>query len=182
MELKKLTKKDMENTFLPEGYKEAATQSNYMRFEEGLNQFRILSPALTGFEYWTNENKPVRSKEYPAETPNAKINPRTGNVDVKSFWAFVVWNYGAKKIQILELTQKTIKTGITSLIKNKKWGAVFNYDIAVTRTTEGDKTSYQVQAEPPIGEPNDNIKKVFLDNPVSLGALLVGENPFIDEK
>ena len=118
MELKKLTKKDMENTFLPEGYKEAATQSNYMRFEEGLNQFRILSPALTGFEYWTNENKPVRSKEYPAETPNAKINPRTGNVDVKSFWAFVVWNYGAKKIQILELTQKTIKTGITSFQDN----------------------------------------------------------------
>lgn len=171
-------KKIMTNEFLPQDYKEPATPNNYMKLVEGLNQFRTLSSALVGFEYWTIDNKPVRSKDYPITTPNAKVNPKTGNVDVKNFWAFIVWNYTTKKIQILELTQKTIKTGILSLINNPKWGNVFNYDIAVTRTTEGEKTTYQVQAEPPIGEPNDEIKKAFLDKPVSLGALLVGEDPF----
>ena len=48
--------------FLPDNYK-IPTTSNYMKFAEGKNTFRVLSSAITGWEYFTTENKPVRQKE-----------------------------------------------------------------------------------------------------------------------
>lgn len=177
-------------TFLPKDYQEEETVSGYMKLVDGTNSFRILGSAVTGFEYWALENNkpvPIRSKEEPEETPNIKKGKNGQNEPVKSFWAFPVWNYKAFKnkkgewqgmVQILEITQKTIKSGITSLINNPKWGDVFKYDIAIIRTTEGDKTTYQVQAEPPIGEVSDDIKKAFEDKKINLNALFDGEDPF----
>lgn len=171
------------NTFLPKDYQEPETPSNYMRFREGLNSFRIMSQPLMYLEYWTEDKKPMRSEEGFESTPNIKEGEQ-----IKACWGFVVWNnmaYKNKKgdwqgmIQILTIHQKTIKNGIKSLEDNPKWGSVFNYDIAVTRTTVGDKTTYQVQAEPPIGEPSDEIKKAFLAKPCDLKELLkAGGEPF----
>lgn len=171
-------KKFMADEFLPKDYEVPQASSNYMRFQEGINRFRILGSAITGFEYWTGENKPVRSKGYPITTPNGKINPKTGNVDVKTFWAFPVWNYQTKMIQILQITQKSIMTGVKGLVDNPKWGSPFQYDIAVTKTGEGLDTEYHTQGEPPLGEPSDEIKNAFMEKPIQLGALLVGEDPF----
>jgi hypothetical protein len=159
--------------FLPKDYELPETPSNYARFQEGINRFRILSSAITGYEYFNTDNKPVRSKEAFESTPDLKKNGK-----VKVFWAFVVWNYQTKSIQILELTQKTIMNAIKGFISNEKWGSPFSYDIAITKTGEGLDTEYQTQAEPPIGEPSDEVKEAFMDKPVQLGALFVNEDPF----
>lgn len=160
-------------TFLPEDFKEEPKVSNYMRFQSGENRFRILGSSITGFEYFDNENKPHRSKEVFESTPNIK---KGGTV--KSFWAFPIFNYQNSTIQILELTQQTIKDPILALIKNPKWGNIFLYDLNVIKSGEGLETEYQVQPEPPIGEPSDEIKAAFMEKPLNLDALFLSEDPF----
>src|SRR5690349_12062852 len=99
------------NNFLPENYKIPQSGGAYMKFQPGLNSIRILSSAIVGYEYFTKENKPVRQQEAFEEVP---ADIKDGG-KIKPFWAFAVWNYQAKQIQILELTQKSIMTSIKAL-------------------------------------------------------------------
>lgn len=164
----------MNEQFLPSAYEIPVSPSNYMKFAEGINRFRILSSAIVGFEYFTKENKPVRSRESFEETPDdIKVGGK-----VKPFWAFCVYNYQTANIQILELTQKSIMNAIKSLVDNPKWGKPFLYDIAITKTGEGLDTEYQTQGEPPIAEPNDEIKAKFMEKDINLNVLFEGKNPF----
>src|SRR3990172_6527620 len=73
------------NDFLPKDYKEPE-MSNYMKFSDGDNIFRILSKAIIGFQYFTDENKPVRSKVPFTKIPN---DIKVGG-QIKHIWAFVV--------------------------------------------------------------------------------------------
>jgi hypothetical protein len=81
------------NDFFPtEDYKIPST-SNYMKFLEGENAFRVLSSAVVGYEYFNNESKPIRSKTPFDETPeDIKKDSR-----INHFWAFAVWNYEDKR-------------------------------------------------------------------------------------
>ena len=161
-------------SFLPVEYSIPEAPSNYMRFLDGNNRFRVLSSAVVGYEYFNKDNKPVRSKEAPEITPiDIKVNGK-----VKPFWAFAVWNYQTKAIQILELTQKTIMNAVKGYVDNEKWGNPFMYDFCVVKTGADLETKYQTQAEPPLGEPSDEIKNAYMEKPVSLGALFVGADPF----
>ena len=58
----------MDNFFPTEDYK-VPDISNYMKFVEGENPFRVLSSAIVGYVYFTKDNKPVRSKEVFESTP-----------------------------------------------------------------------------------------------------------------
>src|SRR5687768_7065007 len=136
--------------FLPTDYQIPKSPSGYMRFEDGINSIRILSSAIVGYEYFNKDNKPVRSAE-PFEDMPSDIK-KDGKI--KPFWAFVVWNYKMKMVQILEITQKGIMTPIKALVDNPKWGDPKKYDIAITKTGEGLDTEYTVQGEPPLGEPS----------------------------
>ena len=50
------------SNFLPEGYK-LPDNKGYAKIKDGENDFRVLSSAIVGYEYWNTSNKPVRSKE-----------------------------------------------------------------------------------------------------------------------
>ena len=160
-------------SFLPDSYEIPQSQSNYMRFLEGINRFRILASAIVGYEYFSTDNKPHRSKELFESTPDIKKDGK-----VKAFWAFPVYNYQTNSVQILEITQKSIMGAIKSIVDNPKWGVPFLYDLAIIKTGEGLDTEYQVQAEPPIGEPSDEIKNAFLEKPINLEALFTNDDPF----
>ena len=109
----------MTNFFPSEDYT-LPVSSNYMRFAEGENTFRVMSNTIIGWEYWNTDNKPVRSKERPVHMPDDIKTDKDGTIRINHFWAFVVWNYQDKKIQILELTQKGIMKSMQSLVKNSK--------------------------------------------------------------
>lgn len=163
------------DNFLPDNYKIPETPSNYMRFQEGLNRIRILSSAITGYEYFNIDNKPVRSKEpFDGEPKDIKKDGK-----VKAFWAFVVWNYQLERIQILELTQKGIMASILALKNNPKWGMPTRYDIAITRTGEGLETEYTTQGEPPIADVDPKIIEQYKAMSINLNALYDGKDPFV---
>src|SRR3990167_5175638 len=162
------------NTFLPPSYEIPASPSNYTKFKPGLNRIRVLSSAIVGYEYFTTENKPVRSPEPFEDMPT---NIKEGG-KIKPFWAFVVWNYDQHTVQILEVTQISIMRAMKSLVENSKWGDPKQYDIAITKTGENLDTEYNVQAEPPIGNTDINILDAYRMKPVNLEALYDGANPF----
>ena len=156
------------NTFLQDGYEPKKTTGNYFRYEDGENTIRILSSAIVGFEYFNRDNKPVRSKEEFEDMPT---DIKQGG-KVKEFWAFCIWNYKEEKIQIMEVTQKTIMAQIMALIKNPKWGDVKTFDLTISKTGKSLETQYQVVPNPKTDAP------VIYENDINLEALFNGTDPF----
>src|SRR3990167_34218 len=162
--------------FTSEEYKLRIT-SNYMKFLEGDNTFRVLSSAIVGWEYWSVENKPVRSRE-PFDNMQEDIKTeKDGSNRINHFWAFVVYNYEAKKIQILQLTQRGIMKTIQGLVKNPKWGNPSGYDITVTRSGSGFDTEYSVVPNP-HSEIESGIAMQYEKININLDALYEGGDPF----
>lgn len=163
--------------FLPKDYTVPVTGGNYMKLQEGENEFRILSTALVGYEYWNTENKPVRNKEMWLSTPSdIKSNQDGSRSSIKHFWAFSVWNYGAKAIQVLEITQSTIQGAIEALVRNPKWGNPKDYDITVTRKGAGLDTEYSVVPTKTVLD--KEIIEQFKQKAPNLEAMLTGQDPF----
>lgn len=173
---------------------DAPETSNYMSFEEGDNKFRILGSfsertAIQGMLYWKTiegKRKPVRYAKnddgtYPTVAMSELEVNKFGELDTpRYFWALPVWNYQAKKVQILEIKQKTIINAIKAYIGNKKWGNPKDYDIIVTRGKEGEKTVYTVTVDPkePVEE---SIIDAYVAINIKIQALFKGEDPFAGE-
>ncbi len=174
-----MTNNNMTN-FLQDGYKLPSTD-DYMKFKEGDNTFRVLSSAIVGYEYWTKDNKPVRSQKPFEETPNIKMVKNDGGQMVddrpKHFWAFCVWNYADERVQVLELTQKGIMGYMKSLADNKKWGNPTGYDITVNRQGSGFDTEYTCVAEP-HSVLEDHIAEAWSKANIDLTELYTGGDPF----
>ena len=161
--------------FLPDKYKVPQT-SNYLKLTEGEHTFRIVSSAIVGYVYFTQDNKPVRSREDFEEAPT---DIKQGG-KIKEFWAFIIWNVKLEKLQIMEVTQKTIMQQILSLIKNPKWGDVKSFDINITKTGKSLETSYSVVPEPktPV---NETAKFQYDLGGIDLEKLYDGDNPFTNQ-
>lgn len=154
---------------------------NYMKFEQGQNKFRVLSNAITGYEYWTTDNKPVRSPEKIVGIPeNAKMNVDPEGSEYfapRHFWAMVVYNYSTKQVEILQITQKNIQTAMLDYYRNDAYGDPKNYDIVVARKGEKYETKYTVMANPPK-EVDPKIMADYAGMAINLDALYDGGNPF----
>lgn len=160
-------------TFLPKGYEAPKMQSNYLKFEQGKNKFRIVSSAITGYQYWTSDKKPVRLKEMPEAMPSDMRE----DSKIKHFWAFTVIDRNDGKIKVCELTQSSIMSSIKATVDNEDWGDPKGYDFTVTRTGEGLDTEYLTQPSP-HKELTAEEQKLVKETKVNLEALFTNDNPF----
>jgi len=169
-----------ENAFLPTDYKAPPSNSRYMKFIDGENNFRILSSPVVGWSYWdktldgnTNIRLPYTQEAYKKAVEFASRNPKQEDRDVKHFWAMAVWNYANDRVEILEITQKGIQVTLTELSKKKGWGnPVKTYDISIDKSGTGLKTEYAVTAIPPE-KLSDAILKEIDSTYINLDALFV---------
>ena len=173
-------------SFISHDYKEPVT-SNYVTLEEGENTVRLLGSfeegtAVMGQEYWkTIEGKrqPKRlRKDEAAIISDLEDVDDNGNLKMPTFfWAIPVYNVNVERIQILKITQKTIRQAILALVSNKKWGDPSHYNIVIKKTEENGKTSYTVTPEPKEtldGEILEKFKNMSLD----MEAYLDCKDPF----
>lgn len=172
-------------SFLPEGYKEPVT-SNYMSLEEGDNTIRILTSAITGFEYWIDEKKedgsvggvPKRVKSEEEIPPGLTYSEgKFGPQEPKFFWAFVVYNFRDERVQVLQIHQASIRKAILPIVQNKKWGDPKEYNLVITKTKDGGKTTYSVTPEPKE-KLDKSITDRFESMNIDLNALYEGKDPF----
>jgi hypothetical protein len=169
--------------WLPDNYK-VPTDSKYMKFQSGENTFRVLSNPVTGWEWWTSEvveGKEVRRPNRAMEEAAIPVNEIEDEQLPKHFWAFVVWNYADEKVQILEITQKSLQMKIQAYSKSKGWGDPKGYDLVVTRTGEKLATKYDLMAIPPAPISKE-IEKKYKEMTINLPALFTGDDPFSKEE
>jgi hypothetical protein len=172
-------------SFLPTDYKEPVTDK-YMKLTEGENTFRIMSSAIVGYEYWkeitksdgTRGRTPIRKRLNEKIDMNDLEVKEDGTLDTpKVFWAFVVYNWDADAIQILEITQASIRKAIKALVDNKKWGDQSQYNICISRTGKGKETEYQTNPEPKEEMPQE-ITDQYKSMTIDLEQLFSGGDPF----
>lgn len=163
-----------EEFYIPENYREPSASDNYLKLKPGETRIRIMSSMIMGWEDWTSEEtrKPVRFK-YEAK-PKAPINPAS---PIKLFWAFVIWNYAEKRLQILHVTQASIRRAIHKLATDNDWGNPRNYDLKISRTGEDKNTVYAVVPSPKTAMPKE-ATEAFKKANINLEALFTGEDPF----
>jgi len=157
--------------FLPENYQAPKNHNRYMKLQDGENKIRILSQPILGWEDWI-EKKPMRYRM--DEKPMAPHDPKK---PVKHFWAFIVWNYLEEKIQILHVTQASIRNRIESLCKDEDWGDPYFYDIKIIRKGEGIDTEYEINPLP-HRDLNPRILNEFEDTPCYLEVIFENGDPF----
>lgn len=169
---------DTNSPFFPSEDYKIPSNSNYFKFKDGENTFRVLSSAIVGYEYWNNEGKAVRSRTAFGAIP---ADIRTGDDGkperIKHFWAFLVWNYEQKQPQILQLTQKGVMEAIKALVDNTKWGNPTGYDITVSRTGSGLETKYQTMPSPHTMVPGDAVAAME-GRTIDLEKMFEGGDPF----
>jgi len=171
--------------FLPKGYTAPEVQSNYMTLEEGVNSFRVLSPAIVGYEWWVEQGvegrRPVRVRTLD-EIPDEVREATDSRQQAKHFWAFSVYNYASQTIQVLEIKQKTVMRAIEAFVKNPKWGDPQRYDLQIEKVRTGSQerdVEYNVIPEPP-SPLDEGIVELVRGVPVRLEALYEGQDPFAE--
>ena len=170
--------------FLPKDEKEPE-MSDYLNPSkiDGSCTFRVLSSAITGQEYWKTYvedgekiRKPIRVDHDEHISVGELEENKWGNLDIpRYFWAFVVWNHDANKIQIMSVTQKKIRSQMKAFINNEKWGEPKEYDITLTKTGEGLETEYTVVPNTK-DKLDEGILKMYEDMGVDLQAWKEGKD------
>lgn len=143
----------------------------YTRLKDGDTKIRILTSPIIGFEYFTVDNKPKRSKTMFTSTSDIKDGGK-----VKEFRAFAVWNYTDEKLQIMEITQSTIKNQIYKLAHDEDFGDPKGYDLKINKSGKDLETKYQVIAL--WQKPFDNKEVLEEVKKINLSALFEWEDPF----
>ena len=171
--------------FLPKDYQAPEVQSNYMTLEEGVNSFRVLPPAIVGYEWWVEQGvegrRPVRVRTLE-EIPDEVREATDSRQKARHFWAFTVYNYASQTIQILEIKQKTVMWAIEALVKNPKWGDPQRFDLQIEKVRTGSQerdVEYNVIPEPP-STLDAGIVELAKQVPVRLEALYEGADPFAE--
>jgi len=160
--------------FLPKDYKAPKSSNYYAKLMEGENKFRILSQPILGWEDWV-EKKPMRYRM--DAKPLKSHDPKK---PMRHFWSMIVWNYNEELIQILHITQASIRNSIEALCNDNDWGAPYFYDLKIIKSGDGMDTEYMINPLPhkPLGE---HIQAQFMDKPCNLEALYDGADPFSTE-
>lgn len=152
------------------------TESKYAKLIEGENRFRFIGEPITGSLYWVETKEGRRPVRIPAgkEIPVGEI-PADG---LKQFVAAIVWNYTLKKLQILEITQKTILQALVALDSSEDWGKLTDYDITINRTGKGkNDTKFSVMPSPKKAL-SDDVQALVNNTRVDLNELFNNGDPF----
>lgn len=156
---------------------------DYFKLALGQNKILIVGDAITGYEYWTNADKPVRSKVKFETTPDIKVrqvkNQKTGEMEAKAdtqkfFWALPVYDFKDETFKLWQVGQKAIKENLASLQANPDWGnPVGQYTISIDRKGEGLTTEYTVMANPVKDKkPLETIMAKYATNPIDVEKAL----------
>lgn len=170
----------MNDIFLPKDYEVPQKPGNYMKLLDGENRFRVLASPILGWKAWQTTpdggRKPIRRRmDKPFQTDEVEEPEQ-----IKHFWVMPVWNYRDERVQILEITQKSIQKSLRALAKDEDWGSPFGYDIVVTKTGQKLETEYQVNPKP-HKKLDPGIIAMYEGMDIRLEALYDGQDPFATE-
>jgi hypothetical protein len=143
-------------------------------------EFRVMSQCRWGFEIWyeykdDEDNTRKSVTRWDAETlselglddvptleiPEGFAVRKTGDPDLKTFMAMIVWNYKEEKFQIWSFVQQSLRDQFQKACENPRYGDPRGYDFEWSRTGKiMTDTVHTLMALPP--EPiSDEIAEAF---------------------
>ena len=126
----------------------------------------LQEPAFSFFEIWgesvtnSEEVKPFRFSKKPTETEVLtlmgggyrvrEVNPEWAKVPgqletPKRVYAFTVWNFETKQVEVMSVKQKSILDGLKSLSTTEEYADMLAWDLQITRASQ---TQYAVTPLP----------------------------------
>ena len=161
-------------TRLPNNYELPRSEwGKYTKLQDGTTKIRILTSPIIWREYFTNDNKPNRSRIPYSWIPVDSKDWRKA----KEFRAFVVYNYDEERVQVMNITQKSLKEQLLALARDTDFGDPKDYDIKITKSGKGLETTYTVMAL--WRAEFTNSKALEEAQAVNLEALFEGNDPFM---
>ena len=175
------------NFFHP-GHEIPDKRNQFMRLASGKNRIRFIGNPVSGFVFFgtikredgSEAVKPYRRPESEGEfsveemiNRDARTNKEGEMEKQKYFVMALVYNYQKEKLQVLEVTQKSILKALKSYVESEEYGHPSGYDLTVEKRGDGLNTEYTVVVSPPkplateienlVGETSCDLQKVFAD-------------------
>lgn len=152
--------------------------SSYMKFEQGENKIRIIGTVddgkfITGMIGWAKDKDGNRK---PFRWKVDEKQPREFADKPKEFFAFLVFNYATNSVQVLEVTQRSIKDELINLGNDDEWGDWRKYDIAIVRNGVDLETQYAVTPKPHKKMTEEQVE-IIKNTKADLSALYRGDHP-----
>jgi hypothetical protein len=150
--------------FFDKGHQIPDKRSQFMKLEYGKNRFRFIGDPISGYVFYgrlvrddgTETVKPYRRREAEGEFSveemiNLKVRmTKEGEMERQKYFVMgLVWNYQQEKLQVLEITQKSILKSLKSYVDSEEYGHPAGYDLTMEKKGEGLNTEYVVLPSPP---------------------------------
>jgi hypothetical protein len=111
----------MFDDFLPADYSAPKSTGRYTKLQDGDNvRLRILTSPVMFWEWWSQDNKPIRFKYEKDAIISAPANAR--DTKGKFVWAVVVWNYASEKTEIWSISQSSLRKYLEDCIRDPDIG------------------------------------------------------------
>ena len=104
-----------------------------------------------------------------------------GTVDVKFAIAVPVYNYESGKVQVLQITQKSILKELDSISQMEDYAELLSWDFNISKKGSGLTTEYTVRPVPRKKGSQEHIDAAWLESKsegFDISRLLTGGNPF----
>ena len=104
-----------------------------------------------------------------------------GTVDVKFAIAVPVYNYESGKVQVLQVTQKSILKELDSISQMEDYEDLLSWDFSISKKGSGLTTEYTVRPVPRKKGSQEHIDAAWLEaksEGFDISRLLTGANPF----
>ena len=104
-----------------------------------------------------------------------------GTADVKFFIAMPVYNYDSGKVQVLQITQKSIIKELDQISQMEDYENLLEWDFTVSKKGSGLLTEYTVRPVPRKKGSQEHIDAAWLEaksEGFDITRLLDGTNPF----
>lgn len=131
------------------------------------------------WEYFNEDNKPVRSKERPEQKEfEEKCKAWQYGKQMNFVWALPAWDYQQETTVVLQLKKNPLIDGLHRLANDEERGDPTKYDIKIIREGTGKTdTKYALTGVPPK-ELSEEVKEEIKNNPVNVSVLIDNGDPF----
>ena len=172
--------------FFDQGHEIPDKRNQFMKFVQGKNRIRFIGNPVSGFVFFgktkredgSESVKPYRRRESEGEfsleemiNRDVRMKP-DGEIEGQKYFVMgLVYNYQKEKLQVLEITQKSILKALKSYVESEEYGHPSGYDLTIEKKGDGLNTEYTVVVSPPkplsaeienlIGETSCDLQKIF---------------------
>ncbi len=138
--------------FFDQGHEIPDKRNQFMKFVQGKNRIRFVGNPISGFVFYgkikredgSEAVKPYRRRECDGEfsleemiNRDVRMKP-DGEIEGQKYFVMgLIYNHQKEKLQVLEITQKSILKALKSYVESEEYGHPSGYDLTIEKKGDG---------------------------------------------